>query len=111
MAQTPYDDGLTRLDDAGITLRRYYFPWAAAKTIAYSRITAVRSRPVGLSTGAWRIWGSGDLRHWLPLDTKRRHRSRAIALDLGGWVRPTCTPAEPEQVLAILRERVDGPVE
>jgi hypothetical protein len=111
VAQTPYDDGLIRLDEQGITLRRYYFPWAGAKKVAYGRIKAVRSRPVGLTTGAWRIWGSGDLRHWLPLDTHRRHRTRAIALDVGRWIRPTCTPAEPEQVLAILRDHVDGPVD
>jgi hypothetical protein len=111
MAPPTFDDGLVRLDAEGITLRRYYFPWGGAKTVPYHRIKAVRSRKVGLTTGGWRIWGSGDLRHWLPLDVHRRHRSRAIALDVGGWIRPTCTPTEPEKVLTILREHVDGPVE
>lgn len=109
--QSDYDDGLVRLDERGITLRRYYFPWAGAKVVPYDEIKAVRVRPTGVRTGAWRIWGSGDFRHWFGLDVHRRSRSQVVDLDVGQWVHPSCTPADPDRMLAILRGRVAAPIE
>jgi len=36
-----YDDGGVVLDDDGLTIRRYYFPWAGPKHIPYSAIRHV----------------------------------------------------------------------
>jgi len=104
-AQALYDDGLVNLDRDGITIRRYYFPLATPKRIPYSRIKGIQEWRMGGLTGKWRIWGSGDLRHWSPLDTRRPRKDRALILDLGRWVKPTFSPNDPDRVLQILRQR------
>jgi hypothetical protein len=101
-----YDDGVLRLDEEGLTLRRYYFPIAASKRIPYSRSRGIREWRLGLLTGRWRLWGSGDFRHWAPFDPHRSHKTRTLELNVGGWVRPVVSPEDPERVLAILHERV-----
>jgi len=98
-----YDDGSVRLDGDALTIRRYYFPWGTSKRIPYERIRNVREWRMDPLTGKGRLWGSGDLRHWLPLDLGRPRRETALILDVGGWVRPVITPDDPAQVLAILR--------
>src|SRR6266702_7527090 len=97
-----YDDGLVELDDEGIVLRRYYFPWAGSKRIRYSDIRGVQQHAMGTWTGKGRLWGSGDLRHWAPLDLRRPHKDTSIELDLGGFVRPVFSPDDPARVIALL---------
>lgn len=97
-----YDDGHVRLDRDGVTIRRYYFPLGRSKRIPYARIRAVREWRMGPFTGKGRLWGSGDLRHWAPLDLRRPRKETALALDLGRWVTPVVTPDDPARVLAIL---------
>ena len=99
-----YNDGLVELDRQGITLRRYYFPIATSKHIAYTDIRGVRLRPMGVWTGKGRLWGSGDLRHWAPLDPHRPRKTTAIILDLGTFIRPAFSPDDPERVFALLLE-------
>ena len=101
-----YDDGLVALDQEGLTLRRYYFPLLLSKRIAYTDIVNVRQRAMGTWTGKWRLGGSGDLRHWAPLDIHRPKKDTAIVLDLGKFVRPAFSPDDPERVMALLREHV-----
>lgn len=103
-----YDDGRVRLDQGGVTIRRYYFPTAASKRIPYGRIRAVQTWRLGPLTGRGRLWGSSDFRHWYPLDLQRASRDQALALDLGAWVTPVITPDDPDQVLAILRAHTAG---
>ncbi|MBV9846954.1 MAG: hypothetical protein JOZ47_18095 [Kutzneria sp.] len=101
-----YDDGLVTLDHEGITLRRYYFPLAISKRISYAAIMEVRQQPMGTWSGKGRLWGSGDLRHWAPLDLSRPSKDTAIILNLGKFVRPVFSPNDPERVMAILQEQV-----
>jgi hypothetical protein len=101
-----YEDGQVTLDRSGITIRRYYFPFATSKRIPYMQIRDVRERRMGVLTGKGRLWGSGDLRHWAALDLGRWRKETAVILDLGRHTRPTFSPDDPERVLAILRERV-----
>jgi hypothetical protein len=103
-----YDDGCVALDEAELTLRRYYFPLATAKRIPYHRIQSITERPIGPLTGKGRVWGSGDLRHWAPLDLRRPGKSTALVLDVGGWFLPSLTPEDPQRVLSIVRERING---
>lgn len=100
-----YDDGRTRLDERGVTLRRYYFPTAQSKTVAYSRIIKVESRPLGWLSGRLRLWGTSWPLTWLPLDLGRTTRDVLVSLDVGGRVRPSFTPDDPASVLAVLAER------
>ena len=108
MKQTLYDDGLVQLDADGLTIRRYYFPLGTSKHIPYARIQGVQERHMGALTGKGRLWGSGDLRHWFPLDLRRPQKEKALVLDVGKSVSPVITPEDPERVLALLQERMSG---
>lgn len=105
MTAALYDDGRVRLDDQGVTLSTYYFPSRASKLIRYAEIRAVTERANTWLTGKGRAWGSGDFRHWLPLDWQRHKRPTLMVLDLGAWVRPAFTPDDPQTVQRLLRER------
>lgn len=104
-----YDDGLVKLDDGGITLRRYYFPIATSKHIPYTRVRRVESRPQHTLTGKGRIWGSGDFTHWAPLDPHRVRKETAVILHLDGRVMPSFSPEDPETVVRLIEERITPP--
>jgi hypothetical protein len=56
----------------------------------------------------FRIWGSSDLRRWLPLDVRRPLRSTLITLDVPGTrPRPAFTPADPDEFTALLDRLLD----
>lgn len=103
-----YDDGLVQLDREAITLRRYHFPSGTSKVIALGAIRGYRAEPLGLLLHRFRIWGSSDLRRWLPLDVRRPLRSTLITLDVPGTrPSPAFTPAEPEEFTALLDQLLD----
>lgn len=100
-----YDDGLIQLDQAAITLRRYHFPSGTSKVIALGAIRGYQAEALGLLTHRFRIWGSSDLRRWLPLDAHRPFKSTLITLDVPGtrlW--PAFTPERPAEFTALLDE-------
>jgi hypothetical protein len=103
-----YDDGLVQLDREAITLRRYHFPSGTSKVIALSRIRGYKAEPLGLFIHRFRIWGSSDLRRWLPLDMQRPFKSTLITLDVPGTrPRPAFTPVHPEEFTALLDRLLD----
>jgi len=99
-----YDDGLIQLDREAITLRRYHFPSGTSKVIPLRAIRGYTARPLGLMLQRFRIWGSSDLRRWLPLDVRRPLKCTLITLDLGTWPSPAFTPADPGAFVAVLDE-------
>lgn len=104
-----YDDGQVQLDRRALTLRRYHFPSGTAKVIPLRAIKGYRVEPLGLLTQRFRIWGSSDLRRWLPLDVQRPLRSTLITLDLPGtWPSPAFTPEDPEAFLEVFAELLDA---
>jgi hypothetical protein len=105
-----YDDGLVALDRRAITLRRYHFPSGTSKVIPLSAIRGYRAEPLGMLTHRFRLWGSSDLRRWLPLDVKRPLRRTLITLDLvdTGWPQPAFTPVDPEAFQELLDELLAG---
>lgn len=103
-----YDDGLVALDHEALTLRRYHFPSGTSKIIALNTIRGYRAEPLGLFMHRLRIWGSTDLRRWLPLDVRRPLKSTLITLDMPGtWPTPAFTPERPEEFMASLDELLD----
>ena len=100
-----YDDGMVALDGRAITLRRYHFPSGTSKVIPLSAIRDYRVEPLGLAH-RFRIWGSSDMRRWLPLDVRRPLRSTLITLKLHGdpWPQPAFTPIYPEAFQKLLDE-------
>ena len=100
-----YDDGLVQLDRFALTLRRYHFPSGTAKVIPLQSIRGYRAQALGALAQRFRIWGSSDLRRWLPLDMRRPLKSTLITLDVPGtWPAPAFTPEDPEGFLDMLAE-------
>jgi hypothetical protein len=107
-ALNSYDDGLVQLDREAITLRRYHFPSGTAKIIPLNSIRGYKAEPLGLLLHRFRIWGSSDLRRWLPLDMGRPFRSTLITLDVPGTrPSPAFTPANPGEFIALLYRLLD----
>jgi hypothetical protein len=101
-----YDDGGLRVDEDGVFIRRYYFPWAGPKRIAYNAIRRVQVRPLNWLTGKGRGWGTAHPGYWFPLDMRRFGKSTLLILDLGRRVKPCVTPDDPDRVIELLRSRV-----
>ncbi len=99
-----YDDGLIQLDREALTLRRYHFPSGTSKIIPLRDIRGYRATPLGLFMQRFRLWGSSDLRRWLPLDVRRPLKSTLVTLDVGTSPEPACTPVRPKQFLELLDE-------
>ena len=100
-----YDDGLVQLDRHALTLRRYHFPSGTARVIPLQSIRGYKTQPLGMWLQRFRLWGTSDLRRWLPLDARRPVRSVLVTLDVpGAWPSPAFTPAEPGDFLAMFDE-------
>ena len=103
-----YDDGLVQLDRHALTLRRYHFPSGTSKVIPVRAIRGYAAEPLGLWMQRFRLWGSSDLRRWLPLDIRRPLKTTLVTLDVpGSYPRPAVTPVHPEEFLAMLDEVLD----
>ncbi|WP_278312590.1 hypothetical protein [Lolliginicoccus levis] len=105
-AETVYDDGQVRLDDTGITIRRYYFPTGGDKHVPYASIIRFGTRKLDWSINRASVWGTFSTNTWMPLDIRRRNKRTAIILETGALIRPVITPDRPDEVLAILRDRI-----
>lgn len=106
---TDYDDGLVQLDRTALTLRRYHFPSGTSKVIPLQSIRGYKARPLGLMTHRFRLWGSSDLRHWLPLDIGRPLKSTLITLDVPGTrPSPAFTPSRPDEFVKTLEKLLNG---
>ena len=99
------DAGLT-LDEDGITIHRYYFPFGTSKRVAYSAIQGIKREQMSWSSGKGRIGGAGDPRYWFPLDVHRGKKATLLVLDVGRRVRPCITPEDPEAVIKLLKAKV-----
>ncbi len=103
-----YDDGQVQLDRHALTLRRYHFPSGTAKVIPLQSIRGYRAESLGVLLQRFRIWGSSDLRRWLPLDMRRPLKSTLVTLDVPGtWPSPAFTPEDPELFLSVFAELMD----
>jgi hypothetical protein len=101
-----YDDGRIRCDEQGLVIR-WYYPWGS-KRIPYTAVRGVEQLSLTGNNAIrrWRIWGSGDFVHWWNFDRSRTHKTIALVLDLGGRVRPTITPDDPQAVEGILKAKL-----
>ncbi|CAN5381871.1 hypothetical protein BH09ACT8_BH09ACT8_06430 [soil metagenome] len=98
-----YDDGMVQLDKYAITLRRYHFPSGTSKVIPLRTVSGYKCEPLGMFMQRFRIWGSSDLRRWLPLDVRRPLKSTIVTLQIvGAKPSPAFTPERPREFLAVL---------
>jgi hypothetical protein len=96
-----YQDSLIAIQDGTLVIRRYYFP-TGTKRIRLAAITRVQEYAMTKATGKGRIWGSGDLLHWLNLDPGRPRKQQAFIIDLGRRAKPVITPDDPDAFRAAL---------
>lgn len=98
-----YDDGMVQLDRHAITLRRYHFPSGTSKVIPLRSVSGYKTEPLGVFMQRFRIWGSSDLRRWLPLDVRRPLKSTIVTLQIvGAKPNPAFTPERPKEFLTVL---------
>jgi len=103
-----YDDGLVQLDRQALTLRRYHFPSGTSKIIPLQSIRGYKAESLGLLVNRFRIWGSSDLRRWLPMDVWRPIKSTLVTLDVQGTrLSPAFTPLRAKGFLAVLDDLLD----
>lgn len=100
-----YSDERITCDADGITISKYYFP-IGDKRILYEDILSVQRHDMGTGVmgGRWRIWGSGDFKHWFHLDTDRPNKRYAFVLELGVWARPVITPRDPDRFVEVVEQ-------
>jgi hypothetical protein len=81
-----YDDGKIACDDSELLIRRYY-P-RGSKRVPYTSIRSVKRIPIRVRR--WRLWGSGDFRHWWNLDLRLTRKGEAgTSLPGAGSTRPS----------------------
>ena len=101
-----YEDKLIAIFADSILLRNYYFFSIGSKRIRFDRIRAITVEKPTLSTGRWRLQGSGDFRTWFPLDAKRPKRDRIFIVTLlDKRTRIGFTVEDSDEVLRILTEK------
>lgn len=104
-APTAYEDHTVRVDESGVTIAKYTFPLARPKHVAHDDIVTVSVLPT-TRWSRWRLWGSSNFRNWFPLDNSRTKASHLVELDVGGRIRPSFTPRDPEAVAELIRSHV-----
>lgn len=100
---TCYDDGRISCDAHGLTIRRYYLPFGAAKHIEWAQVRQMQVKPM-TTASKYRLWGTGDFRHWAALDWRRPSRDALVVLDLGGHVLPVITPGDVDAFMACVHQ-------
>ena len=102
-----YDDGRIVCGADRLEIHSYYFPFGT-KSVQYEQIKGIQRIEIkGLFSGKWRIWGTGNPRHWANLDTKRPNKKVGFVVDLGRKVSPIVTPDNPDAFESVLRKRAN----
>ncbi|MEN6343126.1 MAG: hypothetical protein ABFC89_11280 [Methanospirillum sp.] len=105
-AEPLYADRLVLIDGDAITFRRYSVLFCRSRRVPFAEIERITVRAPSLATGKWRLWGSGDLCTWFPLDWHRPSRDAIFLLERKGSRRRIGFSVEDSaRVAAILRER------
>jgi hypothetical protein len=100
-----YQDALVEINEREIIFHRYYFPTGSDKRVPLSDIESVEVRQPSTFGGSYRIWGSGDLRTWYPLDRQRPKRDRIFRANLRSQkVRIGFTVERSEEVINVLKQ-------
>lgn len=71
-----YNDPLVSITEESITFATYSFPLGKSRLVAFADIDHISVLEPSIMNGKWRIWGSGDLRTWFPLDIHRPSRDK-----------------------------------
>jgi hypothetical protein len=77
-----YKDSLISITGESITFSRYSFPFGKSRKIAFADMDHITINEPSLMNGKWRIWGSGVLRTWFPLDIHRPSRDKIFIITM-----------------------------
>ncbi|BAH31267.1 hypothetical protein RER_05590 [Rhodococcus erythropolis PR4] len=102
---TIYEDRTVRIDDQGVTIRHYYFPFVS-KFVPYSQIESVDLGVMSWLSGRLRIWGTTDFSSWYSLDLSRPWKETAVVLTLAGRGAPSFSPKDADRVETEIRSRI-----
>ncbi len=106
---TTYEDEGIVLNGTGITIKHYHRP-GRARHVPYDAIERAEQISLGFGTGRYRLVGisPGRPRHFFHWDAKRTAKDRGVSLDVGGWRRIAITPDDPDHVLSLIDDRIEG---
>jgi hypothetical protein len=104
--QLLYTDHLVRISEDRITFLHYSFPALSPRSVSFSDIDHVSVKEPSVTSGKWRIYGSGDLHTWFPLDAGRSSRDRIFHARLKTrGMNIGFTVEDSGRVLSILKEK------
>ena len=99
-----YHDKLVQITKEYILFHHYYFPFGS-KQIKMDQIKEIKVFDPTLSSGKYRIHGTGDFRTWFPCDVKRASRDRIFVITKKkGWVRIGFTVEQSNLALLIFEK-------
>jgi hypothetical protein len=103
--KTLYSDRLVEITDDSILLRGYYFPFGGRR-ISFADISLINVEAASLWNGKYRLYGSGDLGTWFPLDWQRPSRHKLFFLEQKGkWPRVGFSVEDSTRVEQIMAEK------
>ncbi len=107
--QVLYSDRRATIDTEALLLRDYYWPFGA-KRILLGDIEKIVVVPCTLATGKYRLYGTGAIGLWMPLDWRRPSRDRVFIIFFKRrWLKVGFTVEDGAQAEGVLRSLV--PVE
>ena len=100
-----YSDSLVTLTGNAITFKNYSL-LMKPRTVNFTDIDHVDVLEPSLTTGKYRIWGSGNLTIWFPMDSGRSSRDKIFHAYLKNrWMNVGFTVENSAVVTAILKSR------
>lgn len=101
-----YQDNLVEIKNDSILIKNYYFPYISKK-ILFTDIETVEIKEPSLVNGKWRIWGTGSLTVWYPIDIHRPMRKEIFFIAYKNKkIKTGFTVADSDKVEGILKERI-----
>jgi hypothetical protein len=105
MTEVCYSDSLICLTKNSIRFQQYYFPFGS-KRIEISQIEHIEVFEPTISSGKWRIHGSGDFRTWFPRDANRPKRDLIFIMHRRDkWRRIGFTAEDSKAVIEFFKDR------
>jgi hypothetical protein len=102
-----YSDKLIEIRNDSILFHNYYFPIPADKTVKFDDVEKIFMVKPTILNGKYRYWGSGDFKHWFPLDSRRSKRNIICILHRKNKkIKIGFTVEDSEKVIALLKDKV-----
>ncbi|MFZ0455799.1 MAG: hypothetical protein WCE54_12510 [Ignavibacteriaceae bacterium] len=100
-----YKDNLVEIREDSFTLKNYYFPFGSKKVLSKD-IENIEVKEPTLINGRWRIWGTGNLLYWFPLDFLRPSRKKIFFVTYKNQrIKSGFTVVDPEKVEKIFKKK------